>query len=333
MNDQYILEKLTEVINYLNSLRLNSKRIDELPAATEGAKYVAVWNDEDEVTQKMERDLFVNQNNQALFRNIGVLPGNGWATQFDVANFMNASESTLLVSETRTPVLLECKKLNVDTMMRYVFIWTSGKGNWGGPGNPLSYQSFRELSARPENPIDVNTGPDVQIIPLGQLSNESDFLDAANAEGHAFTDPDMTYYFSYYVLYNAGTPQEVNVLNLAQFIGPLGEYGDTNPPFLDEYFVHTNTATQSTMALRLNYGEIYKLGKGYVEDVGGITKNIGPMYEDEKGDFFVGVDLDGYVRFPMRYGGTGDITNFDNHYYEQRVKVRIPGEPGYEPIE
>jgi len=51
-----ILQSLNRINTYLNQIRSNSKRIDELPLFVSGSKYVAVWNP---TTQRTEKHLLV----------------------------------------------------------------------------------------------------------------------------------------------------------------------------------------------------------------------------------------------------------------------------------
>jgi len=415
--EQTILKRLADITTWIDGINANSKKISEFPVASDNAGDLAIFNNTLQRTEKISRENLVDQNNIVLWKNIGLLPGNGTVTNKELALFLNDIPILFLVDQHSTPVVIECTKYNGASIFRYLYFLTTGRGTYGGNYTHVLPSSLRQVSAQAATPADINPGPNIQITSLGELPSIDDFLDTVNQESYDFTDDSIEYYFSYSVTYFPGTINEREVLYLVQFVGEPGEYGGTDPGatlFQDTDFVDTtssaadyvsnqdnitivktfsyndgdsqatilgkinaiaaytvdeyqsvifrgvNSANSSRIIrykmlnkgkgnygagqsplladdieliyeppFRLDFGKIYKIGKGYVETVGGITPNSGAFDLNEKGDYFVGVDLDGYVRFPMRYGGTGDVNVFSNHYWETGVKVNIPGEPNY----
>jgi hypothetical protein len=80
----------------------------------------------------------------------------------------------------------------------------------------------------------------------------------------------------------------------------------------------------------LGAGQIIKSGKGFtINDEGNMISNTGPMGLHEKGDLFKAVSASGkYIPY-MRYKGTGDINDLENHCYEIEINALLPDEPGY----
>lgn len=324
----YIYQKLQEVITYLNLMRENSKRIDELPASTTGTKLVAVWNETAEETQKAASTTLFNQNNTVSYNKYGLITGNGLLTTIQLATYLNSINHIKTVTETATPVIYEALKANIDKVYKYVFFFRLGKGTYSN----FEGSNFVLISTTEITPADIDPGVNDNFYNLGQIPSLSDFVSVANSsDTYNFTDPTKTNYFTYSVLYYPGTPQEYEVLYISMFVGEPGTYGlEGDNQFADSDFIDTaNSAPSSDNSFRLNYGEVIKIGKGYIETENGFEENTGGFNVHEKGDLFMAYDKDGYFRLPMRYGGIGDPFDIANQYYETGVKVNIPGEPNY----
>lgn len=249
-----LIQQVTDLTNYVNRIASNSKRIDELPNANTGTKWVAVWNATTGATQKQSRDAFVDQNNIPYIYALGALPGNGVATSQDVAVRMTGLGVDLVINEKQTPVVIVCTKINGTSNIKYIFLFRRGKGNWVDiVYNPGDFYLIGQMAV---TAADINPGPNVQIDDIGEIADQNAFLAAANADAHAFTNPDITYYISYSILENEGTPLEQLVLYLAQFVGTNGTYGGASPDdFVEEDFVDT-----------------YSTGEQYVTNQDNITK-------------------------------------------------------------
>lgn len=328
----YIYQRLSEVIAYLNLMRENSKRIDELPASTEGSKLLAVWNITTQTTQKISRDELVAQDNKPMQRPLGLIPGNGILTPVEVRQILIDRSIGFNILETTSIYFIDAEKRNGTKIYKYFFYLQLPKGFWGWyPGyTPFVASLIRQISSNEITPTDIQPGPDVEIFDLGNIPSLESFVDVANSETYNFTDDTKTYYFTYSVTYSEGTPEEQQILYLSQFVGTPGIYGgEATDMFVDSDFINTANSQPSNSGLRIDYGQIVKIGKGYTEDIDGVYANAGSFEEDERGDIYAGIDEEGYLRIPMRYAGTGDINDFDNHVWDFRSKPVLDGEPGY----
>jgi len=237
-----IMNTLTGLVNWKNSVTANSKRIDELPDVTTGTKYVAVWNAGANQTQKQLRDSFVNQNNVGRKIILGYFSTNNPFTE----GLTKINQQTTIVAEHETPIIFEAQKFipEANIFVKYVFWFLGGKGTWGQGGTTVTANRLYMLPAQNITVEDINPDAETEIIPLGQLDNQAAFLAAANAEEHNFTDLEMTYYFSYVVTENEGTPQEADVLYIVMFIGDPGIYGGPGaaPDFVTDDFAATTNS-------------------------------------------------------------------------------------------
>jgi len=236
----YLIDKVRQITEYLNQQRANSKRIDELPDATPGSKYVAVFNltggpGGTGQTQKQERDAFVNQNNEGRKISIGSFFSDVNNPIAEAVIKVN-SQYGLVVEEDQTPIILYGTRYAVPPgappgpfngtlipIYKYGFLFLAGKGTWGFGGALINSNMIYAMPPENLQPADISPSATTQIIQLNDIGSESNFLAAANVDAHDFTDTDIYYYFSYNV---------DDVLYLSQFIGTAGEYGgETGNPF------------------------------------------------------------------------------------------------------
>lgn len=243
MNFTIIVEKLNSIIEYLNSVRANSKRIDELPDATTGDKYVAVWNPTAGPgglgqTQKQLRAAFVNQNNKGRKIILGYFTTNNPLSEAVI----KINQGTYTIAEDESPVIFEAQQFNTvaNAFIKYVFMWMGGKGTWGQGGTVVTANRLFMFPAENITVQDINPDASTVILPLGQLADQDAFLIAANSQERDFSDPAISYYFSYYILENEGTVNENNILYIALFTGDPAIYGAGDPA--NEDFVITDFA-------------------------------------------------------------------------------------------
>lgn len=240
----YLYQKVTQISNYINEIRANSKRIDELPNTTDGTKLLAAWNNSSGTTEKITRDDLVNQNNRPIERDLGLLPGNGILTPAEIRDYFISVGISFNISEITSIVFIKAQKKNGLKTYNYLFYLLLGKGVWGfQPGQtPFVASVIRSLYERELIPTDINPGPNVQITNLGQIDSLDDFINTANENSYDFSDPNISYYMSYSVIEFPGTDSEKEVLYLSQFIGTPGQYGGTEPGatlFTDDDFINT----------------------------------------------------------------------------------------------
>lgn len=150
--------------------------------------------------------------------------------------------SPLAISETQTPVFVECYKMSTSGLAKYLYVFKGGKGVWGTGGTPVTASQFRLIgSPVPATNSDVDNGSNTQTISLGELP-DGDYITAANAEEHDFSDEEIVYFFSYI---SGGV--EYRVI----FNGAPGVYGgEGNPQFDNTNLVPgTNSTVQPITGL------------------------------------------------------------------------------------
>lgn len=185
-------------------------------------------------------ELYDFANNRGIWRQFGLLPGNGPATSEDVANKINTAGIVLPVSPTSTPVLIEVSKFNGEVNYSYIFIFLSGKGSWGEVGTPVNASSFRRISISRLSPEDIENDPNAIFNNLDPVI-AGDFISKANQLVWDFSDSQQqqedggikSYYFTY---------TKDGVLYFALFNGVPGIYGGTETPFTEDMFVVTTNS-------------------------------------------------------------------------------------------
>lgn len=265
-----ILQRLGQITAWMNQVKAGSKRIDELPDATAGDSYVAVWNPSanggEGQTQKKSRESFVNQNNKGL--RIG-LPGFTSQTNSPIAECVvkvNTSQGFVVAEDEATIILTGIKFIvppnappgpyngTFIPSMRYTFLFLGGKGAWGSGGTPINSNMLYLTTPENIQVSDIQPGEDTQIIQLGDIGEDSDFafLTAVNADAHDVSDPDVAYYFSYLV---------DDILYLVQFIGEPGDYGgETGNDFVIEDFAAITNSNTPPGPSGQSYDDVLGIG-------------------------------------------------------------------------
>jgi len=265
MDLTFIIQNLTRINEFINRVVTNSKRIDELPAATTGGKYVAVWNEdegENGQSQKQSREDFVDQNN--IGRRIDLGPFTQPGAIAEAVSQVNETYG-FSITEKQTPVVLNAIKFmpppgvsepgnyTFVPTYRYTFLFLGGKGNWGANGEDINANMLYMLPPENLQPADIAPSDTTNITALGDIGNDTNFLPTVNLANYDFTDDGIQNYFTYTV---------DDVLTLVMFIGEPGEYGADGTEFQEEDFAYiTNSDTEPGPALQ-NYDSV--LGQGNV---------------------------------------------------------------------
>ncbi len=184
---------------------------------------------------------FDAQNNTAIWLNFqNEVEGTGYITSQNVADYLNAQPYSWIFSEISTPIIFEFQREIQGKNMRFLFLFTRGKGEWGALNGtrPEEYwfyaTNIKPLSVTPLTLEDVSSDPNAQIHDLGVI-NDGDYITTANETATwNFTDSgqgepgeQITHYFSYI---------ENGITKLVRFIGTPGYYGVDETPFVEADF-------------------------------------------------------------------------------------------------
>lgn len=190
-------------------------------------------------------ELYGFANNRVVWRPIGLIPGDGPATPQNVADKITTAGIFLPVGTISAPVVIEVLKFTGDINYKYLFLFTSGKGDWGFSGTPVLAHSFKLISIARLTPEDVEKDPNAVIENLDPVV-DGDFVSKANQTVWDFSDsPEQqedggvkSYYFTY---------TNNSKLNFALFNGTPGVYGDLETPFTGEMFVITTNSNATPL--------------------------------------------------------------------------------------
>ena len=185
----------------------------------------------------------INQNNVALFNEF-YLSGDGEVSVEDAATYINNLTAPLIISEVQTPVIFSFGKVSEGITKKYLYLFLSGKGIYGGGSSTITPSQLRLISVLTITPDDISSDPNNQITDLGVIE-DGDFVATANASESEFDFSDDTK--SYYLTYT-----QDDVLYFVLFVGVNAVYaGDTANSFVEEDFVSiTNDTVQPTPSLQ-----------------------------------------------------------------------------------
>ncbi|WP_417368772.1 pyocin knob domain-containing protein [Flavobacterium beibuense] len=175
----------------------------------------------------------VEQNNIGKVIYLDYVSGSDLLTQ--VLGDINSQ--TTLISATDNPVFFTAYKsastASVAQKLRFQFM--GGKGTWGAGGNAVLPSHLYQLPPESLLPEDITANSKSNVISLGQVTNEPEFLTKANSAVRDLTDTSKLHYFSYSL---------DSVLYLKRFTGQPGEYDGTQTVLTKTDF---NEATNSNV--------------------------------------------------------------------------------------
>ncbi|MEE1898045.1 pyocin knob domain-containing protein [Flavobacterium rakeshii] len=175
----------------------------------------------------------VEQNNLGKVIYLDYVSGSNLLTQ--VLGDINSQ--TTLISATDNPVFFTAYKsastASVAQKLRFQFM--GGKGTWGAGGNAVLPSHLYQLPPESLLPEDITANSKSNVISLGQVTNEPEFLIKANSAVRDLTDTSKLHYFSYSL---------DSVLYLKRFTGQPGEYDGTQIVLTETDF---NEATNSNV--------------------------------------------------------------------------------------
>lgn len=175
----------------------------------------------------------VEQNNIGKVIYLDYVSGSDLLTQ--VLGDINSQ--TTLISATDNPVFFTAYKsastASVAQKLRFQFM--GGKGTWGAGGNAVLPSHLYQLPPESLLPEDITTNSKSNVISLGQVTNEPEFLTKVNSSVRDLTDTSKLHYFSYSL---------DSVLYLKRFTGQPGEYDGTQTVLTETDF---NDATNSNV--------------------------------------------------------------------------------------
>lgn len=175
----------------------------------------------------------VEQNNVGKVIYLDYVSGSDLLTQ--VLGDINSQ--TTLISATDNPVFFTAYKsastASVAQKLRFQFM--GGKGTWGAGGSAVLPSHLYQLPPESLLPEDITANSKSNVISLGQVTNEPEFLTKANSAIRDLTDTSKLHYFSYSL---------DSVLYLKRFTGQPGEYDGTQTVFTETDF---NEATNSNV--------------------------------------------------------------------------------------
>lgn len=175
----------------------------------------------------------VEQNNVGKVIYLDYVSGSDLLTQ--VLGDINSQ--TTLISATDNPVFFTAYKsastASVAQKLRFQFM--GGKGTWGAGGSAVLPSHLYQLPPESLLPEDITANSKSNVISLGQVTNEPEFLTKANSAVRDLTDTSKLHYFSYSL---------DSVLYLKRFTGQPGEYDGTQTVLTETDF---NDATNSNV--------------------------------------------------------------------------------------
>ncbi|KGO78705.1 hypothetical protein Q763_17095 [Flavobacterium beibuense F44-8] len=175
----------------------------------------------------------VEQNNIGKVIYLDYVSGSDLLTQ--VLGDINSQ--TTLISATDNPVFFTAYKSastsSVAQKLRFQFM--GGKGTWGAGGTAVLPSHLYQLPPESLLPEDITANSKSNVISLGQVTNEPEFLTKANSAVRDLTDTSKLHYFSYSL---------DSVLYLKRFTGQPGEYDGTQTVLTKTDF---NEATNSNV--------------------------------------------------------------------------------------
>ncbi|WP_330444210.1 pyocin knob domain-containing protein [Flavobacterium sp. C4GT6] len=175
----------------------------------------------------------VEQNNVGKIIYLDYVNGSDLLTQ--VLGDINSQ--TTLISATDNPVFFTAYKsastASVAQKLRFQFM--GGKGTWGAGGSAVLPSHLYQLPPESLLPEDITANSKSNVISLGQVTNEAEFLTKVNSAVRDLTDTSKLHYFSYSL---------DSVLYLKRFTGQPGEYDGTQTVLTETDF---NDATNSNV--------------------------------------------------------------------------------------
>ncbi|MUV02101.1 hypothetical protein GN157_00115 [Flavobacterium rakeshii] len=175
----------------------------------------------------------VEQNNVGKVIYLDYVSGSDLLTQ--VLGDINSQ--TTLISATDNPVFFTAYKsastASVAQKLRFQFM--GGKGTWGAGGSAVLPSHLYQLPPESLLPEDITANSKSNVISLGQVTNEPEFLTKVNSAVRDLTDTSKLHYFSYSL---------DSVLYLKRFTGQPGEYDGTQTVLTETDF---NDATNSNV--------------------------------------------------------------------------------------
>ena len=175
----------------------------------------------------------VEQNNIGKVIYLDYVSGSDLLTQ--VLGDINSQ--TTLISATDNPVFFTAYKsastASVAQKLRFQFM--GGKGTWGAGGNAVLPSHLYQLPPESLLPEDITANSKSNVISLGQVTNEPEFLTKVNSSVRDLTDTSKLHYFSYSL---------DSVLYLKRFTGQPGEYDGTQTVLTE---TDLNDATNSNV--------------------------------------------------------------------------------------
>ncbi|WP_417357681.1 pyocin knob domain-containing protein [Flavobacterium sp.] len=175
----------------------------------------------------------VEQNNVGKIIYLDYVSGSDLLTQ--VLGDINSQ--TTLISATDNPVYFTAYKssttASVAQKLRFQFM--GGKGTWGAGGSAVLPSHLYQLPPESLLPEDITANSKSNVISLGQITNETEFLTKVNSTLRDLTDTSKLHYFSYSL---------DSILYIKRFTGQPGEYDGTQTVLTETDF---NDATNSNV--------------------------------------------------------------------------------------
>ncbi|MFL9836942.1 pyocin knob domain-containing protein [Flavobacterium sp. ST-75] len=175
----------------------------------------------------------VEQNNVGKIIYLDYVSGSDLLTQ--VLGDINSQ--TTLISATDNPVYFTAYKsattASVAQKLRFQFM--GGKGTWGAGGSAVLPSHLYQLPPESLLPEDITANNKSNVISLGQITNETEFLTKVNSTLRDLTDTSKLHYFSYSL---------DSILYIKRFTGQPGEYDGAQTILTETDF---NDATNSNV--------------------------------------------------------------------------------------